>query len=74
MTKNMLSYTGGGLVGLIILILDLIVIFEVINSTRSIQGKIGWSLLVFFFPVVGIIIYFLFSRRAEYNAHYEAIA
>ncbi|CDH55469.1 predicted protein [Lichtheimia corymbifera JMRC:FSU:9682] len=74
MTKNMLSYTGGGLVGLIILILDLIVIFEVINSTRSIQGKIGWSLLVFFFPVVGIIIYFLFSNRAEHNAHYEAIA
>ncbi|CDS07679.1 hypothetical protein LRAMOSA01628 [Lichtheimia ramosa] len=74
MTKNMLSYTGGGLIGLIILILDLIVIFEVINSTRSIQGKIGWSLLVFFFPVVGIIIYFLFSNRAEYNAHYEAIA
>lgn len=57
MTKNMLSYTGGGLIGLIILILDLIVIFEVINSTRSIQGKIGWSLLVFFFPVIGIIIY-----------------
>jgi hypothetical protein len=56
MIDNMLSYSGG-LVGLIILILDLIVIFEVMSSTRQISGKLGWSLLVFFFPVVGLILY-----------------
>jgi hypothetical protein len=56
MIDNMLSYSGG-LIGLIILILDLIVIFEVINSNRNITGKLGWSLLVFFFPVVGLILY-----------------
>jgi hypothetical protein len=56
MLDNMLSYSGG-LVGLIILILDLIVIFEVMNSNREIGGKLGWSLLVFFFPVVGLILY-----------------
>lgn len=56
MLDNMLSYSGG-LVGLIILILDLIVIFEVMNSNREITGKLGWSLLVFFFPVVGLILY-----------------
>ncbi|KAI9496893.1 hypothetical protein BDB00DRAFT_807706 [Zychaea mexicana] len=54
--KNMLSYSGGA-VGLLILILDLIVIFEVLNSNRSTGGKVGWSLLVFFFPIVGIILY-----------------
>jgi hypothetical protein len=56
MIDNMLSYSGG-LVGIIILILDLIVIFEVMSSTRQISGKLGWSLLVFFFPVVGLILY-----------------
>jgi uncharacterized membrane protein len=56
MVDNMLSY-GGGFIGLIILILDLIVIFEVVNSTRNLSGKLGWSLLVFFFPVVGLILY-----------------
>jgi hypothetical protein len=56
MLDNMLSYSGG-LVGLIILILDLIVIFEVMNSNRQISGKLGWSLGVFFFPVVGLILY-----------------
>jgi hypothetical protein len=56
MLDNMLSYSGG-LIGLIILILDLIVIFEVMNSNRTISGKLGWSLLVFFFPIVGLILY-----------------
>lgn len=56
MVDNMLQYSGG-LIGLIILILDLIVIFEVMNSNRNITGKLGWSLLVFFFPVVGLILY-----------------
>lgn len=56
MTQNMLSYTGG-VVGFLILILDLVVLFEVIKSNRSVSGKLGWSLLVFFFPIVGLIIY-----------------
>ncbi|KAG0741931.1 hypothetical protein G6F57_004826 [Rhizopus arrhizus] len=72
MLDNMLSYSGG-IVGLIILILDLIVIFEVMNSNRAISGKLGWSLLVFFFPIVGLILYFLFSNRLEHNARYETL-
>ncbi|KAG0324386.1 hypothetical protein BGZ99_001902 [Dissophora globulifera] len=66
------TYTGG-FFGLIILILDLIAVFEVLNSTRSISSKLLWSLLIFLFPVLGIIVYFLFARRDEYNG-YEAIA
>ncbi|KAI8997702.1 hypothetical protein BDB01DRAFT_846324 [Pilobolus umbonatus] len=69
MSHNMLSYSGG-VVGLIILILDLIVIFEVLNSSRAMSGKLGWSLLVFFFPVVGLILYF---NRAEHNRRYDPI-
>lgn len=52
----MLSYSGG-IVGLIILIMDLIAIFEILNSNRTVSGKLAWSLLVFFFPVIGLIIY-----------------
>ncbi|KAI8889659.1 hypothetical protein K501DRAFT_315098 [Backusella circina FSU 941] len=72
MIDNMLSY-GGGFLGLIILILDLIVIFEVVNSNRALSGKLGWSLLVFFFPVVGLILYFLFSDRLQHNGRYDPI-
>ncbi|KAI9012479.1 hypothetical protein CLU79DRAFT_770164, partial [Phycomyces nitens] len=70
--KNMLSYSGGVL-GLIVLILDLIVIFEVINSSRAVSGKLGWSLLVFFFPVGGLVLYFLFSDRAVHAQRYDPI-
>ncbi|KAI8352816.1 hypothetical protein EDC96DRAFT_517564 [Choanephora cucurbitarum] len=72
MYDTVLSYSGGFL-GLLVLILDLIVIFEVMNSNRNVSGKLGWSLLVFFFPVVGLILYFLFSDRNEHNARYEPI-
>ncbi|SAL96125.1 hypothetical protein [Absidia glauca] len=67
MTQNMLSYTGG-VVGFLILILDLVVLFEVIKSNRTVSGKLGWSLLVFFFPIVGLIIYFLFGKRELHNS------
>ncbi|KAI9301672.1 hypothetical protein BJ944DRAFT_271147 [Cunninghamella echinulata] len=68
MLDNMLSYSGG-IVGFIILILDLIVLFEVLKSNREVTGKLGWSLLVFFFPIVGLVLYFLFSHREEHNSY-----
>lgn len=56
MYHNMLSY-GGGFISFLILLLDLVVIYEVLNSNRELRGKLGWSLLVFFFPVIGLILY-----------------
>ncbi|KAF9347312.1 hypothetical protein BGX26_001195 [Mortierella sp. AD094] len=67
------TYTGG-FFGLIVFILDLIAIFEVLNSNRSVSSKLLWSLLIFLFPVFGIIIYFLFGNREEHNGGYESIA
>jgi len=59
--------TGGGLLGLIVLILDVIVFVEVIKSSRPPSHKLLWSLLVFIFPIGGLIIYWLFSDRAAHN-------
>ncbi|KAF9962265.1 hypothetical protein BGZ72_008400 [Mortierella alpina] len=67
------TYTGG-FFGLVIFILDLIAIFEVVNSNRSVTSKLLWSLLIFLFPILGLIIYFLFGGREEHNSGYEAIA
>ncbi|CZT17552.1 uncharacterized protein RCC_03386 [Ramularia collo-cygni] len=67
--------TGGGVIGFIVLVLDVIVWFEVLKSNRDILPKVLWSLLVFLFPIGGIIIYWLFSDRAAHNqgAGYEPI-
>ncbi|KAF9298823.1 hypothetical protein BGZ74_009206 [Mortierella antarctica] len=65
---------SGGFLGLIVLILDLIAIFEVINSNRSVTAKFLWSLLIFLFPILGLVLYFLFGGREEHNSGYEVIA
>lgn len=48
---------SGSLLSLIILILDLIAVVQVLNSDRSVLSKLLWCLLIFFFPIFGILIY-----------------
>ncbi|KAK4640887.1 hypothetical protein QC762_607715 [Podospora pseudocomata] len=67
--------TGGGIIGLIVLILDIIVFIEVFQSSRPPSSKLLWSLVVFLFPVVGMIIYYVFSNRSAHNSRngYETL-
>ena len=52
-----------GCCGTIILILDIIALVEVFGSHRDTSSKVLWGLLIFFFPVLGIVIYYLFGRE-----------
>ncbi|KAJ4390818.1 hypothetical protein N0V93_004416 [Gnomoniopsis smithogilvyi] len=60
--------TGGGIIGFIVLVLDIIVFIEVLKSNRPPLHKLLWCLVVFLFPIVGMIVYWLFSNRAEHNS------
>ncbi len=51
--------------GLIILILDLVAIFNVLSSSSSVGRKVIWSLLIFFLPVVGMLLYFAVGRESS---------
>ncbi len=53
----------GGICGLIILILDVIAIVEVINSSRSTGEKVLWCALIFFLPVLGLILYHFIGKK-----------
>ncbi|KAH7157261.1 hypothetical protein B0J13DRAFT_167228 [Dactylonectria estremocensis] len=68
--------TGGGIFGFIVLILDIIVWIEVLQSTRPVSHKLLWAVLVFIFPIGGIIIYWLFSNRESHKrgSGYEPVA
>ncbi|WYZ36097.1 hypothetical protein EsH8_X_000744 [Colletotrichum jinshuiense] len=68
--------TGGGILGFIVLVLDIIVFMEVLKSDRPVSHKVLWCLVVFLFPLVGMIVYWLFSNRAAHNSRsgYEAVA
>ncbi|KAI1816384.1 hypothetical protein GGS20DRAFT_229908 [Poronia punctata] len=60
---------GGGIVGFIVLVMDLIVFVEVLKSNRPVSNKVIWCLIVFLFPVIGMIVYFLFSNRKAHNTY-----
>ena len=54
-----------GLLGLIILVLDIWAIISTVNSTRTTGAKVGWTLLILFLPVIGFIIWFFAGPRAH---------
>ena len=90
--------TSGGIIGIIVLILDIIVfgtsrpstlkpasptpanpssrLVEVLQSIWSTMSKLIWCLVVFLFPVIGMVVYWLFSNRVGHKrgAGYEALS
>lgn len=54
-----------GLIGLVILALDIYAIIQILGSGASTAAKIGWSLLVLLLPVVGLIIWALAGPRGR---------
>lgn len=51
----------GGVCGLIIVILDIVALVNLWQSSRSDGNKVLWTLLIVFFPVGGLILYYLFA-------------
>jgi hypothetical protein len=52
-----------GILGLIILILDIYAIIKVIGSSASTGMKLLWTLLIILLPVVGLILWFLLGPK-----------
>jgi len=51
-----------GIIGLIILVLDILAIVEIFKSGKSIMEKLLWSIFIIVAPLLGLIIYWLFGR------------
>ena len=52
-----------GLLGLIILALDIYAVINILKESWSDLKKVVWILLVILFPVIGMAVYFLFFRN-----------
>ncbi|KAI8595884.1 hypothetical protein EDD21DRAFT_389940 [Dissophora ornata] len=61
------------LVSLLLFVLDLVAVIQVVNSDIPLSKKILWALLIFLFPVGGVIIYFLFEHRQRRRLRYVSI-
>ena len=52
-----------GLVGLVILVLDIIAIVDLFKSAKDMGKKVLWLILILILPLVGMVIYFLLGRK-----------
>lgn len=55
---------GYGIVGLVLLILAVFAILDVVNSGMDSAKKLIWILVILFFPLLGIILWYLVGKRA----------
>ena len=54
----------GGILGLIVLVLDIIAIVDVLKSSMDTGKKALWIILVLILPVIGMVLYFLIGKKA----------
>jgi hypothetical protein len=52
------------LLGLLVLVLDVIALVNIIASSMSVGGKLLWAVVVIILPVLGMLLYFAFGRKA----------
>jgi len=57
--------TLNGLIGLVILALDIWAIINIVKSSADTGKKVLWVLLILFLPVVGLIIWILLGPRGN---------
>ncbi|MEI6083577.1 MAG: PLD nuclease N-terminal domain-containing protein [Verrucomicrobiota bacterium] len=52
-----------GILGLVILVLDIIAIIDCAKRSMDTGKKVLWILLILFLPVLGLILYYLVGRK-----------
>ncbi|HOT83044.1 MAG: PLDc_N domain-containing protein [Rhodospirillales bacterium] len=58
-----MNFEYGGIIGLIILALDIWAFVNILQSGASTGSKVLWILLILFLPIVGFIIWLLAGPR-----------
>lgn len=53
----------GKLVSLLILIIDIVVIFDIVRSGKDTEKKVLWIIAVVFLPVLGPLLYYFMGKR-----------
>jgi len=53
----------GGILGLIVLVLDIIAIVDALKSSMDTGKKALWIILILILPVVGMVLYFLIGKK-----------
>ena len=52
-----------GFFGIILLLIDLWAIYRVFKSSAGLVSKIIWTLIIFFLPLLGLLIWWFFGPK-----------
>jgi hypothetical protein len=55
----------GGLIGTLVLVLDIVAIISVLLGRGSVGHKLLWTLMILLLPCVGMVLYFIFGRSPK---------
>lgn len=53
----------GRFISLIILIIDVVVIFDIVKSNKDTEKKVLWTIAVVFLPILGPLLYYFIGRK-----------
>jgi hypothetical protein len=56
-------FTSSGLIGLLVLVLDIVAIVNCIQSSMDSGKKVLWIVLILILPLIGPILYYLVGRK-----------
>jgi|APFre7841882654_1041346.scaffolds.fasta_scaffold497069_1 hypothetical protein len=56
-------FYGGGIVGLIALILDILAIWDLLNRKLDSTKTVLWLIIIIILPIIGAILYYLLGRK-----------
>jgi hypothetical protein len=55
----------GGLLGLIVVVLDIIAIVDAVKGPLDTGKKVLWIILILILPVIGLVLYFLLGKKKK---------
>lgn len=53
----------GKLISLVILIIDIIVIYDIVKSNKDTEKKVLWIIAVVFLPILGPLLYYFLGKK-----------
>jgi len=53
----------GGLIGLVVLVLDIIAILDAVKSSLDTGKKVLWIIVILVLPIIGMVLYFLIGKK-----------
>ncbi len=54
-----------GLLGLVVLVLDIIAILDCLKTQKTTGKKALWIILILVLPVIGLVAYFLIGKKQQ---------